>query len=520
MDRLRTLLWVGAVLMLVALLVIPGFNENAEPERPTTDNTSELGLAALHRWLGTARISTHSQRVRFTSSSLAELSTPTGNLAIVHVPAVLLFEADEIAHLMNWIREGNTLLVASGHLESAPWIYDGFDLTRSLWRLTGLPLRPFITWNGDEEISPALNGEASDGDNTSATAGETMGEIRDSLEDALNVPGWLLVHGSAEAVDLASSPGQPFAAGLDGLRVPWDGDQWIPAFPNTSTKAGQGGAQEEEATPDANPLRLIDDDDASAGIEADLAACGGSLYELPTTGLVTRELRGRNGCREILTPGADTWQRLLAHADSEQPVMMQAPLGQGDVLVLLHPSLLANDVLHRFGNRRFAMRLIDTWLGDGGTVIFDDAHQGLNDILESSDLVSDWRLYASIGFVLLFWIGYLLANNGDWARALYRQAPAGMGQLELVRASAGFLDLRLRRDAVYEAILEPLSAQLARKWRLPIQSALKDGLVKERDRHPDLVATIVDRLSAMAAGRRVSYAALQHDIKALSEAIR
>ena len=227
---------------------------------------------------------------------------------------------------------------------------------------------------------------------------------------------------------------------------------------------------------------------------------------------------GKAGCLEIPTPAAADWQVLLAHPDNDQPALLSAPLEQGQVLVLWHPSLLANALVHRFDNRHFSVRLIDTYLDADGVVVFDDAHQGLNSIIQSADLLSDSRFYATVGFLLMFWVAYLLADAGQWQRASQRAGAVIVGQMDLIRANANFMRNRMSKGATRQLMLERLRDYLARKWQLRPADALEEGLALERDQHPSKVRVLEDSLEKLGRGGKVAPLLLQQQIDRLLHA--
>ena len=242
---------------------------------------------------------------------------------------------------------------------------------------------------------------------------------------------------------------------------------------------------------------------------SDLDACGNDADAS------VRQLAGRTGCIDVPTPKGEDWRTLLRHKDSEQIVLLGAPLKQGELLVLWQPALLDNEVIHLHGNRDFVSQLIETKLATNGVVVVDDAHQGLNRIVEAEDLLSDSRLYITIGFLLLFWVAYLLADSGQWERATWREPVRRIGQRALIAANANFLSKRLRLSATHEMQLLPLQAHLARKWRVSRKDALKTGLERERSTNGDAAEALSRSLARLSAGKGVSPLDLQSQIDRL-----
>ncbi|MGR9089055.1 MAG: DUF4350 domain-containing protein [Gammaproteobacteria bacterium] len=255
-------------------------------------------------------------------------------------------------------------------------------------------------------------------------------DIVDNTERArsfLDVPAWVALSGSAKTAALRAVRDHPLGRGFEDVRVPWDGT--IVSCCATGNTAANNGAPE---TPDGS------------------------------------------------TDTSGAWRTLVEHADSGQAAAWEKRFGDGNIIVLGHPSLLANAAIPEHNNRRFAMNLIAERLGPDGRVIFDDAHQGDNDLYTPRELLSDIRLLYTLGFLLVCWAVYLLADAGTWERVTTARAPRRPGHADRVRASGGYLARRLQHRALADGLLAPLGERLARKWRLPAERALADGLELER----------------------------------------
>ncbi len=499
MERWKTIGWFLFTILALLSLVPPSDNNATKTGRPTSENERAPGLAALVRWLRSASIPVHSQRVRLEGITDIPI-TAAGNILITHLPSKLIFETDEVHSLLNWVNAGNTLVVATGHLEGTPWVYEGRDLSHSLWRLTGLKLVRDDSANSDEV------------DNEQPLGGGLM----EATDEVLATPGWLLLHGARNSVVLQATGAHPLTDQLKRIQVPWDRAHWNRKVFVASTASDDAESQDDTEKEAESPTWPWTADINSCRVEAD--AVTQSIQVVDVTARQSRLLRGRESCLSIPTPTEDVWQTLLRHKATDQPALFVAPLGAGQLVVLLHASLLDNEVIHRFDNRTFTQSLITQYLKHGGTVIVDDAHQGLNDILEVSDLLGDSRFYTSIGFVLFFWLAYLLADSGQWQRATYKHQLAKVSQRDLVLGNANFLRRRLHPTATIEAILDPLRAQLATKWNLSRQTALAQGLAFEQPRQPKAVARLEELLAMVERRQTVSLPTLQKTVHELINA--
>ncbi len=420
-DRLGS---IGAMALLLAVLALIFWprGETAQPTRPLSRDTRSAGLAALERWLHGSQIETARLGQRYTALPALDVA-PRGNIAIVHVPMLLVPEAPEIAALHDWVAAGNTLVVSASLLESPAWHLAGGSVVDTTETLGGISL--------------------------SVTATKDIVDSSGSARSFLEVPAWVALSGSARTVALRAVARHPLGGGFADVRVPWDGTLVVCCA--AADAAGRGGSA--RATPTMN----------SAAADA-------------------------------------PWRAVIEHAESAQVAAWEKRFGDGRIIVLGHPSLLANAAIAEHDNRRFAQNLIAAHLGPGGTVIFDDAHQGDNDLYTPRELLTDVRVLYTLGFLLMCWAVYLLADAGSWERATTPARGRRPGQADLVRASGAYLARRLRHDALAQGLVAPLRDRLARKWRLTSERALADGLAREHA-DPALVNELVRALTGNTAGR-------------------
>lgn len=98
----------------------PALDPDADTARPTTAERRGNGYAALNTWLERSGIATRSFRERYTA--LPELATAArGNLLIISLPGVVMFNNDEFRALDAWVRRGNTLLICAALIDQPGW---------------------------------------------------------------------------------------------------------------------------------------------------------------------------------------------------------------------------------------------------------------------------------------------------------------------------------------------------------------------------------------------------------------
>lgn len=120
-DRLITLLGGIFALYLVITLLIPPSSNEPPPSRAVSTDQGNHGLLGLKRWLDKSGVATKSLRNRY-DELLADASLPQGgNLLIVHLPGIAPARDREREVLLDWIREGNNILVLMNGGEAA-WL--------------------------------------------------------------------------------------------------------------------------------------------------------------------------------------------------------------------------------------------------------------------------------------------------------------------------------------------------------------------------------------------------------------
>lgn len=159
------------------------------------------------------------------------------------------------------------------------------------------------------------------------------------------------------------------------------------------------------------------------------------------------------------------WLPLLRDAASLGEVAWVRSLGDGEIVLVLHPSLFANGALGRADNARFAGNLLAP--GAEGRVLIDDHHQTPPSLGAGGRLLTDPRLHATIAALLLFWLLWLLADDGAWER-LVRARPAPVRRrADLVRAVGSFLARHMDERQAAERLIAPVRARLALRHGVP-----------------------------------------------------
>jgi hypothetical protein len=98
----------------------PTLDPDADTARPSTAERRGNGYAALFAWLDSSHVATRSFRERYTA--LSELGiAPRGNLLVLSLPGVEVFNNEEFIALDAWVRRGNTLLICAALIDQPGW---------------------------------------------------------------------------------------------------------------------------------------------------------------------------------------------------------------------------------------------------------------------------------------------------------------------------------------------------------------------------------------------------------------
>jgi hypothetical protein len=144
-------------------------------------------------------------------------------------------------------------------------------------------------------------------------------------------------------------------------------------------------------------------------------------------------------------------------------VLWTRRVGQGRVVVSAYGSLLTNREIGRADNGRLFANLVAASVGAGGTVLFDDGHQGLAPGYSPEKFFADPRLYRSAAVLALLWLVWLV--GGTRLRVPGGAGVARVPALEdLVASHGGLLARVLAPSAAACALCENFFARfLARR---------------------------------------------------------
>jgi hypothetical protein len=163
--------------------------------------------------------------------------------------------------------------------------------------------------------------------------------------------------------------------------------------------------------------------------------------------------------RYTLAIPRDGFALSLAHEQgSGEDAFWIRPHGEGTIIVSGFGSLFGNRALGKADNARLLANIIATSLAAGGTVVFDDEHQGLSDTYDPARFYRDPRLYATLAVIIAVWLSWVL---GATPLHTPRARAAAPREAELVRTTGLYLARVLRPAAAARRLLEQFLQRLS-----------------------------------------------------------
>lgn len=156
---------------------------------------------------------------------------------------------------------------------------------------------------------------------------------------------------------------------------------------------------------------------------------------------------------------------LLDDAQSGDPALWLGRVGAGRMIISRHADLFGNVSLGEADNARLLANLVDSSLGEGGYVIFDDMHHGLSTLYDPEAFFDDSRLHHTLWFILLLWLVYLLGHTNRFLPV--NNKPRQLHLVDHIRAIGNFLSRRLQPAAVARRMLLHFFNDIRRYHGLP-----------------------------------------------------
>jgi hypothetical protein len=142
----------------------------------------------------------------------------------------------------------------------------------------------------------------------------------------------------------------------------------------------------------------------------------------------------------------------LAHEKgSAEGAIWTRPLGKGRILVSSYGTLFTNRAIGLADNAKLLANIVSVNVGEKGTVLFDDGHQGISAGYDPDKFFADRRLYITVGILAALWFVWVLGSTRLRLPASRNPAPR---EAELIRAAGSFLSRALPAHAGARQLIE------------------------------------------------------------------
>lgn len=142
----------------------------------------------------------------------------------------------------------------------------------------------------------------------------------------------------------------------------------------------------------------------------------------------------------------------LAHEKgTDEGAIWTRPLGKGRIIVSSYGTLFTNRAIGLADNAKLLANIVGVNVGEKGTVLFDDGHQGISAAYDPDKFFADRRLYTTIGILVALWFIWVLGSTRLRLPASRHAAPR---EAELIRAAGSFLSRALPSHAGARQLIE------------------------------------------------------------------
>lgn len=234
-------------------------------------------------------------------------------------------------------------------------------------------------------------------------------------------------------------------------------------------------------------------------------------------------LRGVHTIRGTSDLPADRWRaaddapgmslQLLKRADSGAAVLFLNRHGNGQILVSTLASPFSNAELDAADNAQLISNIVYWSRAAQGSVIFDDAHQGLTDYYDPRAFFADPRLHRTLLWLVLLWLVFVL---GPLPLRSVQSLWNPVNDTALIEASGRFYAAAVSRTQAAHRMFENFFNGLRRRLNLPENGApLWEWLRAQsriRDDERELLQTLYSKVHA---SERVELKKLQNLLSTL-----
>jgi hypothetical protein len=198
---------------------------------------------------------------------------------------------------------------------------------------------------------------------------------------------------------------------------------------------------------------------------------------------------------------------LAVRSDGGEPTLWLVRRGAGQVVLSAVASPFSNGAVTLAGNARLLANIVSWCRESGGTVVFDDAHQGSTAYYDGRAFFADPRLHRTIGWLLLLWLALVL---GALPLRAARRSWQPIRETAYVEASARYFAAVVPPGAAAQRLIEGF----LRGLRGGIDADTAPDLWQQFDSDPRVTPAQRRALHTLYAracsGRRISLVRLQN----------
>jgi len=211
---------------------------------------------------------------------------------------------------------------------------------------------------------------------------------------------------------------------------------------------------------------------------------------------------------------------LAARSDNNDPVIWLERRGAGQVILCAVATPFSNAGVLRDDNATLLANMIAWSRGPGGAVVFDDAHQGLTAYYDAKAFFADPRLHATLGWIVLLWLAFVLGSQPLRAR---RHEWQPLDETAYVEAAARYLAAVVRPADAAQRLTEEFLDWLRARLRLDAsrsrnaRQAIWQWLEAQPAVSPAEWRELQARYASACAGERVDLTRLQNLLAQLRE---
>lgn len=155
---------------------------------------------------------------------------------------------------------------------------------------------------------------------------------------------------------------------------------------------------------------------------------------------------------------------IARRSDADQSVLWLKAAGRGQIIVCAFATPFSNRVIGQADNAQLLSNIVAWTRAPSGSVIFDDAHQGLVDFYDASAFFGDPRLHRTLLWLLLLWLVFVLGSQR------LRSAPdrwRAIDEMALIEASGRFFTVAVDQDDARRALFANFFNLMRRRIGLP-----------------------------------------------------